>query len=77
MMTANLVDCVTDTLCDAQDAHISVKALLELLHGCPPDYPLSAGLFVGLIESIRERLDNVVDGLNVVQKNVPMLSWSN
>ena len=76
-MSADLRDCVTDTLCDAEDAHLSVKALLELLHGCPPEYQLSAGLFVGLIESIRDRLDNVVDGLHVVTKNAPTTAWLN
>lgn len=65
-MNAELSECVTETLGDAEDANISVGALVELLRGCPPDYPLSAGLFLGLVVSVKAHLDNVVDGLRVV-----------
>jgi hypothetical protein len=76
-MSSELTECVTETLSDAQGAHLRIRALLELLRGCPPDYPLSAGLFIGLIESVRERMDNVVDGLQVVHKNAPETAWLN
>lgn len=65
-MNADLTECVADTLVDAEDAHLSVAALVELLRGCPVDYPLSAGLFLGLVVSVKGHLDNVVDGLRVV-----------
>lgn len=68
MNTADLTECVDGTLTDAEDANTSVAALIELLHGCPPDYPLSAGLFVGLVVSVKAHLDNVVDGLRVVKR---------
>lgn len=54
-----------DTLACAEDARTSVAALLELLRGCPPDYKLSAGLFMGLLVSVQANLDNVVDGVAV------------
>lgn len=66
MNKEDLSACVADTLVDAEDANISVGALVELLRGCPPDYPLSAGLFLGLVVSVKSHLDNVVDGLRVV-----------
>lgn len=59
---------LSDTLVDAEHAHMSVGALVELLHGCPPDYPLSAGLFLGLVVSVKSQLDNVVDGLRVASR---------
>lgn len=65
-MNEDLAECVTATLTDAEDANTSVGALLELLRGCPPDYPLSAGLFLGLVVSVKAHLENVVDGLRVV-----------
>jgi hypothetical protein len=66
MLTSDLTECITATLTDAQDANTSVLALLELLRGCPPNYPLSAGLFLGLMVSVQSHLENVVDGLRVV-----------
>ena len=77
MMAHELTECVTETLTDAEGAHVSIKALLELLRGCPPDYKLSACLFLGLIESIRAQMDNVVDGLHVVNKKAPTTAWLN
>ena len=68
-MNTELADCVTDTLVDAQDANLSVQALLELLNGCPPEYPLSAGLFVGLVRSVASHMANVVDGLRVLERS--------
>ncbi len=72
MNKEDLSECVTATLVDAEDANISVGALVELLRGCPPDYPLSAGLFLGLVVSVKSHLENVVDGLRVV--NVAQLT---
>lgn len=57
---------LTDTLVDAEHAHMSVGAMEELLRGCKPDHQLSAGLFLGLVVSVRSHLDNVVDGLRVM-----------
>lgn len=59
---------LTDTLVDAEHANMSVGALVELLHGCPPDHQLSAGLFLGLVVSVKCHLDNVVDGLRVMSQ---------
>lgn len=57
---------LADTQRDAEAARLSVSALAELLRGCPPDYQLSAGLFLGLVVSVQMYLENVVDGLRVV-----------
>jgi hypothetical protein len=59
------LDELPDTLASAEDARTSVAALLELLRGCPPDYKLSAGLFLGLLVSVHAHLENVVDGVAV------------
>lgn len=67
MMDAALAETLSDTAVDAEGAHQRVRALLELLNGCPPEYPLSAGLFVGLVESVNERMANVVDGLRAAR----------
>lgn len=72
-MNADLSECVTATLEDAEDANISVGALVELLRGCPPDYPLSAGLFLGLVVSVKAHLENVADGLRVVTRHMETL----
>lgn len=62
-MTTGAVD--DGVLACAEDAYRSVGALLELLNGCPPDYKLSAGLFLGLLVSVRANLENVVEGVAV------------
>lgn len=59
---------ITDTLTDAEHANMSVGALVELLHGCQPDHQLSAGLFLGLVVSVKSHLENVVDGLRVLNQ---------
>lgn len=59
---------LTDTLIDAEHANLSVGALAELLRGCPPDHQLSAGLFLGLVVSVQSHLENVVDGLRVMNR---------
>lgn len=59
-------ECITDTLADAVAARLNVAAIEELLTGCPVDYPLSAGLFVGLMRSSLSHLENVVDGLRAL-----------
>ena len=48
---------------DAEHAHQSIAALIEILRGCPPGYQITAGLVLGLIVSVKMNLDNVVDGL--------------
>lgn len=58
MMDAALAETLSDTAIDAEGAYQRVRALLELLNGCPPEHPLSAGLFVGLVESVGERMAN-------------------
>lgn len=60
------------TLADAEAARMNVGALVELLEGCPHDYKLSAGLFVGLLQSVNYHLDNVVTDLRT-QARVPPL----
>lgn len=61
-MTHELSD---HTLSFAQDAQTIVRALVELLHGCPPDHKITAGLFVGLLVSVQQQLEVVVDELGV------------
>ncbi|WP_367846459.1 hypothetical protein [Rhodoferax sp. WC2427] len=66
-MSDELQETLSDTAVDADGAYTSIRALLELLHGCPPEYPLSAGLFVGLVEGVGVQMANVVDGLRVAR----------
>ena len=67
-MTPDQSENITDTLANAESAHISVGGLIELLRGCPADYKLSAGLFLGLVVGVQANLDNVVDGLRCVNR---------
>lgn len=67
-MTLDQSENITDTLANAESAHISVGGLIELLRGCPADYKLSAGLFLGLVVGVQSNLDNVVDGLRCVNR---------
>lgn len=66
-MSDELTECVADTLADAESAQGSVAALMELLAGCPPGHQLTVAYFATLIEMVQCRLDNVVDGLRVVE----------
>lgn len=67
-MTSDQSENISDTLANAESAHISVAGLIELLRGCPTDYKLSAGLFLGLVVGVQSNLDNVVDGLRCVNR---------
>lgn len=67
-MTPDQSENITDTLANAESAHISVAGLIELLRGCPAEYKLSAGLFLGLVVGVQSNLDNVVDGLRCVNR---------
>jgi hypothetical protein len=62
-MIAQSSDPDDTTLSFAQDAQVSVRALVELLRGCPAGYQISAGLFVGLLVSVECQLENVVGDL--------------
>lgn len=64
-MKEEFSESMKNTLADAESAHCSVDALVEILNGCPPDYPVSARSFVTLIGGVKMHLDNVVDGLRV------------
>lgn len=71
-MTEEFTELKETTLADAEAARMNVGALVELLEGCPHDYKLSAGLFVGLLLSVNQYLDNVVVDLRT-QAGVPPL----
>ena len=46
-----------DVLPDAERTRLALAAVLELLHGCDPDYQLSAGGLLLLLEPIAGGLD--------------------
>lgn len=71
-LSADLTESVELAATEAGAAHTSVAALVELLRGCKPDYPLQAGLFLGLLVPVQSELDNVVDGLRVMAQQVQM-----
>lgn len=66
-MSDELTECVADTLADAEAAHDSLASLLEMLGGCPPGHKLTAATLRQLIALVQYHLDNVVDGLRVVE----------
>lgn len=55
-----------DTRHDAEVAHASVGALVELLGGCDAGKKLTAALYVGLLRDVQAHLENVVCGLEVI-----------
>lgn len=64
--------CVADTLTDAEGAHRSMGALVELLEGCPPGHQLTAGNVLGIVSSVLVQMDNVVDGLRTAHRRPPV-----
>ena len=60
-----------EVLADAEAAHLRVKALMEILDGCPADYKITPALFVGLLESVSVYLDNVVSDLRTQGRMPP------
>ena len=69
-MTATMPSPHVEALADAEAAHLRVRALVEILDGCPADYKITPSLFVGLLESVSVHLDNVVSDLRT-QARVP------
>lgn len=57
---------LSDALEDAQDARLHLGALLEVLSGCHPAYKIEAGLYVGNLRPILERLQRVIIALEAV-----------
>ena len=62
MMTA-ANDLNDDTLAHARDVLVQLRGVVELLDGCPLEYKLSAGLFVGLLRPMQQSMDQIVDDL--------------
>ena len=52
-----------DTLAHAHDVLVELRGVVVLLDGCPLEYKLSAGLFVGLLRPMQQSLDQIVDDL--------------
>lgn len=53
----------SDLLLDAEAAHGSVGALVEILGGCTPGQQVTALFMRSLLMDVMMHLDNVVDGL--------------
>ena len=52
-----------DTLALARDVLTMLRGVVEMLDGCPLDYPLSAGLFVGVLRPMEHSMDQIVGDL--------------
>lgn len=52
-----------DTLAHARDVLVQLRGVVELLDGCPLEYKLSAGLFVGLLRPMTQSMDQIVGDL--------------
>lgn len=52
-----------DTLAHARDVLVQLRGVVELLDGCPLEYKLSAGLFVGLLRPMAQSMDQIVGDL--------------
>jgi hypothetical protein len=59
-------DDMEETLASAKDARTGLACLVELLRGCPADYPLTAGLLLGVLVPVQSSLESVVDGVHVM-----------
>lgn len=53
-----------DTLAHARDVLVQLRGVVELLDGCPLEYKLSAGLFVGLLRPMQQSMDQIVGDLH-------------
>lgn len=53
---------------DAESARRSVEALAEVLAGCPPEYKISAFLFLDLLTVARAHLDSTVGGVRLLMQ---------
>jgi hypothetical protein len=60
---------IEQTLQDARSVNSSISALHELLQGCSPGYKITAANMLTFIESMAPHLENVIDGLQVLQAN--------
>lgn len=59
-----------DTLALARDVLVQLRGMVELLDGCPLEYKLSAGLFVGLLRPMTQSMDQIVGDL-CTQAGIP------
>jgi hypothetical protein len=62
-MSEDLIEFIEQRRSDAGAARESVQGLLDLLHGCPPNHPLTAGRLIPLLTMVGAYVDNVVDGI--------------
>ena len=62
-MTGMPDDLNDDTLAHASDVLVQLRGVVELLDGCPLEYKLSAGLFVGLLRPLQQSMDQIVGDL--------------
>lgn len=53
-----------DTLAHARDVLLQLRGVVELLDGCPLEYKLSAGLFVGLLRPMEQSMEQIVGDLH-------------
>lgn len=68
MSSTEFTETLRDTTLDVDEAHRTVGALVELLSGCPLEYPLQAGLFLGLIRPLHLSLENAAGGVRALSR---------
>lgn len=56
-------ECIQHARADAVAAHDCIQGLTEMLHGCAPDHPLTAGNMLALLTLVQAYMANVVDGM--------------
>lgn len=59
-------DLIGRALSDAEDCRLHLGAVLEILCKCHPAYPIQAGLYVGNLRPIHDRLDRLIESLCMV-----------
>lgn len=59
-------DLIARALSDAEDARLHLGAMLGILGKCHPAYKIEAGLYVGNLRPIYDRLTRLIEGLCLV-----------
>jgi hypothetical protein len=63
LLEPDQVEALCTALSDAQDARLHLGAVLGVLQKCPQQHPIPAGLYVGNLLPIHERMVRVIAGL--------------
>lgn len=69
-VTPELLEDIAETVAVAEQARLSAGALSEILSGCPMEYPVQAGLLLGLIRPMHGYLEQAVNGLQVMHQRI-------